>query len=215
MSIKAIIFDMDGVLFDTEKFYYDRRETFLNGKGISISHLPPSFFIGGNMKQVWEHILRDDYDKWDVEQLQKEYTQYKLDNPLPYRQLIFPDVIEMLDACQKAGVKLALASSSTKKDILRALRENDLEKYFQVILSGEEFEESKPNPAIYNSAVQQLEVDKSEAIIIEDSEKGIQAGVSADIEVWGIRDERFGMNQEKASLLFSNLTEIKERLFIN
>ena len=52
--VEAIIFDMDGVLFDTEKYYYDRRASFLAQKGISIDHLPPSFFIGGNTKQVWE-----------------------------------------------------------------------------------------------------------------------------------------------------------------
>ena len=61
-TIKAIIFDMDGVLFDTETFYYNRRKTFLKEKGISIDHLPPRFFIGDNTKHIWQAILGDDYE---------------------------------------------------------------------------------------------------------------------------------------------------------
>ena len=62
-KFKAIIFDMDGVLFDTETFYYRRREKFLADKGISIKHLPPSFFIGGNMKQIWTNGILISYKK--------------------------------------------------------------------------------------------------------------------------------------------------------
>ena len=144
--VEAIIFDMDGVLFDTEKYYYDRRASFLAQKGISIDHLPPSFFIGGNTKQVWENILRDDYDNWDVPTLQEEYNAYKQDNPLPYKELIFPDVLKVLNEVKSRGLKIGLASSSVKADILRALEENHLDGFFDVVLSGKEFKESKPNP---------------------------------------------------------------------
>ena len=165
--VEAIIFDMDGVLFDTEKYYYDRRASFLGQKGISIDHLPPSFFIGGNTKQVWENILRDDYDKWDVSTLQE-----------------------------------------VKADIFRALEENRLQGFFDIVLSGEEFKESKPNPEIYLTALKQLNVQASRALIIEDSEKGIAAGVAADVEVWAIRDNQFGMDQSAAKGLLDSLTDV-------
>ena len=191
--VEAIIFDMDGVLFDTEKYYYDRRASFLGQKGISIDHLPPSFFIGGNTKQVWENILRDDYDKWDVSTLQEEYNTYKQNNPLPYKELIFPDVLKVLNEVKSQGLKIGLASSSVKADI---------------VLSGEEFKESKPNPEIYLTALKQLNVQASRALIIEDSEKGIAAGVAADVEVWAIRDNRFGMDQSAAKGLLDSLTDV-------
>ncbi|EMC22614.1 HAD family hydrolase [Streptococcus mutans] len=212
MATKAVIFDMDGVLVDTEGFYYRRREIFLNDKGISIKHIPPAFFIGVNMKQVWQKILEDDYANWDVEQLQKDYTSYKNKHPLPYQNLIFPDVKVILEKLKQHQFKIALASSSTKSDILLALNKTGIYDYFDLVLSGEEFPESKPHPAIYNEAAYQLGFPKSELLIIEDSEKGIAAGVSAGIEVWAIKDRTFGLNQRAASRLFSNLTEVVDFL---
>lgn len=82
--VEAIIFDMDGVLFDTEKYYYDRRASFLGQKGISIDHLPPSFFIGGNTKQVWENILRDDYDKLGCESTFTRKSTILINKIIPY-----------------------------------------------------------------------------------------------------------------------------------
>ena len=71
--VRGNYFDMDGVLFDTEKYYYDRRANFLAQRGISIRPFTPVFlYRGGNTKQVWENILRDDYDNWDVPTLQEE-----------------------------------------------------------------------------------------------------------------------------------------------
>ncbi|MFS1663283.1 HAD family hydrolase [Streptococcus sp. zg-JUN1979] len=208
MTKKAIIFDMDGVLFDTESFYYRRREIFLNDRGISIKHLPPSFFIGGNMKQVWRHILRDDYDKWDVEQLQKDYVAYKDNHPLPYKSLVFPDTKKVIKTLHQRGITLGLASSSIKSDILKALDVMDLRSYFSVILSGEEFRESKPNPEIYEQAAALIGFDKSDMLVIEDSEKGIRAAVDAGLETWAVRDTRFGMNQERAHHFIEQLSDL-------
>ncbi|MCU0081734.1 HAD family hydrolase [Streptococcus danieliae] len=208
MSFQAVIFDMDGVLVDTEHFYYKRRETYLASQGISIDHLPPAYFIGGNMKQVWENILGDSYDKFDVPQLQADYVVYKEKNPLPYRQLAFPHVSHVLQGLKEKGYILGLASSSVKKDIERALEELEITSYFDVVLSGEEFEESKPHPEIYQAACRELQVDPQKTLIIEDSEKGIQAGVHAGAEVWAIRDYRFGLDQSRASRTIDHLGQI-------
>ncbi len=214
MRFKAIIFDMDGVLFDTEQFYYNRRKTFLASKGISIDHIPPSFFVGGNMKQVWQTILGVDYANWDIQRLQEAYEHYKEMNPLPYKDLIFPDVHHVLEQLSQFGLQIGLASSSTKSDILRALEETNLTSYFDLVLSGEEFPETKPHPAIYNKAAHQLGLDKETILVIEDSEKGIKAAFSAGIEVWAIRDTIFDLDQSKARYLVNNLTEALTTLFL-
>lgn len=213
-KFKAIIFDMDGVLIDTEPYYYTRRQTFLDSKGISIAHLSPLDFIGGNMKQVWYMILRDDYDNWDVPALQAEYTQYKLDQRVPYDTLLFSDAKSTLAALKAEGYKLGLASSTIKLEILRAMEMTGLLPFFEVVLSGDDFEESKPNPEIYQVAMAKLGVAPEQTLVIEDSEKGIDAGVDSGATVWGIKDHTFGLNQSRADELFENLTEIAKRLSI-
>ena len=140
--------------------------------------------------------------------LQEEYNTYKQNNPLPYKELIFPDVLKVLNEVKSQGLKIGLASSSVKADIFRALEENRLQGFFDIVLSGEEFKESKPNPEIYLTALKQLNVQASRALIIEDSEKGIAAGVAADVEVWAIRDNQFGMDQSAAKGLLDSLTDV-------
>ena len=99
MKFKAVIFEMDGVLVDTERYYLQRREEFFGGHGISISHLTPSDFIGGNMKDIWPRILQGSFDEEKASELQEDYEQFKENHPMPYAELLFfdvPDILEFL-----------------------------------------------------------------------------------------------------------------------
>ena len=205
--IKAIIFDMDGVLFDTENFYFKRRETFLASKGISVKHLPPKYFIGGRMDQFWENILGDKIADYDTKALEVEYTAYKNVHRPAYDELVFDDANHVLKTLTAKGITLALASNSAREDVEDALEKSGLKQYFTHILSGSDFAEGKPNPAIYNAAWEKLGFDKKDIVIIEDSQKGIQAGVAAGVRVLAIRDKVFGVDQSKADVLIDSLTE--------
>ena len=96
-------------------------------------------------------------------------------------------------------------------DILKALEETNLKDYFSVILSGEEFEK-KITPCYLSRSKKTVGFSNAETLVIEDSEKGIQAGVSAELTVWAIEDNLFDMNQRKASRLVKNLAQIVEIL---
>lgn len=208
MSIKAVIFDMDGVLFDTELFYFDRRKRFLEQKGIRIDHLEPKDFIGGNVKQTWRLVLGEDYDKWNIPELEQAYSAYKLANPAPFNNLIMSGARETLTSLKGKGYRLALASSSAMVDIESALKGSDLYQTFEVVLSGEDFPESKPHPAIYEATIAHLGIDKSEALVIEDSQKGIEAGKRAGLKVIALKDERFGVDQSQADAAIEILDQL-------
>ena len=84
----------------------------------------------------------------------------------------------------------------------------DLRKYFTLIVSGEQFKESKPNPEIYLHAIKELNVNKDEAIIIEDSPKGILAANRAGIKVLALKDDKFGLDQSQADIIINELNDI-------
>jgi len=212
MKFDAVIFDMDGVLVDTENFYDSRRKKFFAEKGISTSHLPLNFFTGGQMSQMWPEILRDKYQKSWADQLQSDYLQLKVNLPIPYKELLFPGVRELLNDLKSQGLKIGLASSSSFEEINRNLTENKLAAYFDAVLTGEDFLETKPNPEIYHTAMAKLSVAADKTLVIEDSERGIAAGKASGATVWAIHDSKFGLDQSAADEIFENLEAIQAKL---
>ena len=211
-KFKAVIFDMDGVLVDTENYYSKRRTQFFDQINVSIAHLKPSDFIGGNMKDLWPRILQDQYEPTRAQSYIKQYNDFKAKTPLPYEKLLFEDAHFILEFLKKQQVKLALASSSNRADIERCLSVNHLAPYFDAVLSGADFKKSKPDPAIYEAAMATLGVLPHETLVIEDSENGIISAKAAGATVFAISDARFGMNQSKADYRFTSLREIVQIL---
>lgn len=203
--VKAIIFDMDGVLFDTETFYFQRRIDFLATKSLSVEHLEPSIFVGGRASQMWKRILGDDYENWDVPALEAEYRIYKEERPTPYAERLFPDVRDSLERLKNKGLPLVLASNTDGAEIERALTETGIRKYFEYVFSGMDCQAPKPHPDVYEKAVQALGVAKEAVLVFEDSSKGIAAAKTAGLTVWAIRDRHYGIDQSRADRLVDSL----------
>ncbi len=208
MQIKGMIFDMDGVLFDTEHFYYKRRVDFLATKGLSVAHLDPAIFAGGRVNQIWELVLGDAYDQWDIPQLEADYKAYKEEHMVPYGQLVFPDAVTTLASLTQSGLHLALASNTDKSEIERALAEAGLSGYFDHVFSAMDCRASKPDPEVYEKASQALGFDKAELLVIEDSPKGIEAGKAAGLTVWAIEDKQLGLDQSQADSKIAKLSQL-------
>ena len=211
MRYRAIIFDMDGVLFETEDFYYQRRADFLLTKGISIEHLEPVVFVGARASQVWSLILGKDIEKWDISKLEAEYARYKEHHPTPYGRCVFPEAKEVLSRLKERGIALAVASNTDLSEVKRALKEAELLSYFDAIFSATDCVACKPHPAVYEKAWAALGAECSETLVIEDSQMGIAAGVAAGLEVWAIQDKKWGVDQSQAHQIIHHLGDLLEK----
>ena len=128
--------------------------------------------------------------------------------PIHFPDLLRPEARPMLEQLRAMGLQLALASSSPMSNIRQVLGECGLMEFFPVIVSGEQFEASKPDPEIYLHTMARLGRRPEECLIVEDSTYGVQAGAAAGGLVAALRDERFPFDQSAARFHIGNLSEI-------
>ncbi|ALS01693.1 HAD family hydrolase [Enterococcus silesiacus] len=209
---EGIIFDMDGVLVDSEEFYYQRRKAFLKEYDLSIEQIPIPLFVGADMRSLWELILEVNDTTHDEAFLNEKYLQYKIEHPIDYSELIDPDAKRVLQFLKRKGVKIGLASSSTMDMIQEVLKAGQLASYFDIVISGTQFKKSKPAPEIYTYTVQELGLEPKQCLAIEDSEKGIRSAHDAGITVWALKDTRFGMDQQLADVQLDTLSDVCKKL---
>lgn len=179
MTVKAVIFDMDGVLFDTEKLCMDSWIAVVGEQGIpDMEKFFPSC-IGRNLTDT-KALFRDFYgDVYDYEKFRKQasvwFHNYIEQKGLPVKK----GVRELLDFLQRRGYDIGLASSTSRPSVEEHLERAGIREYFQSLTTGDMVEHSKPCPDIYLMACKSVGVDPARAIAIEDSPNGIRAAYSA------------------------------------
>lgn len=182
---EAVIFDMDGVILDSEFIYLKSLQKCLYdlvGRNVSIDEL--SNVIGMNNNDITTYLLQ----YYSLQITFEELTN--LQNIYFEKELVTDGIHEMeelsafLECLKERKCKIALASSSDMKWIKRVIKELDIEKYFSIIVSGDDVEHSKPDPKIFNITVDRLCVDKCGILVLEDSRNGIMAANNAGLDVF-------------------------------
>ena len=195
--IKAVIFDLDGLLIDSEIVSYKIYKEILNqfGHSFSIEEYAQNFSGKTEVKNVTNLI--DTYNlPWTVE--------VGLDNVLKVEDKFINEVKKLLTYLKDKNLKIAIASSSTRDRALTILRQHNIVEYFDEFVFGNEIEKGKPNPDIFLKACDKISVNPEECLVLEDSESGIQAAYSANIPVICIPDmkvpNQYYLNMTKAVL---------------
>ena len=188
--IKTVIFDMDGVIVDTEpvhKYAYDQHFRELN---IEVPAEMYATFTGNSTRNVFQKLKESFQLEHDVEDLilRKRHLFNEAFDTKPDLELI-EGVLVLIQDLHQNGMQLILASSASKSTINRVFNRFDLNQYFTHKISGEDFPKSKPHPAIFLHAASLSEAPKSECIVIEDSTNGIIASKAADIICIGYMSE--------------------------
>lgn len=211
-KIKAVLFDMDGVIFDTEREYLKEWEVIFKKYGYKMKKEIYISVMGRGRKKVKE-IFKEKFgedlpiDKMYIEK-DKMLKEAVENNKVPLKE----GALELLEFLKENGYKIALATSAKRERVKIQVSHAKIENIFDAIVCSEDITNSKPDPEIFLKAAEKVCVNPENCIVIEDSEAGIKAAFNAKMMGFHIED----LKKADESILkysyknFKNLIEIKE-----
>jgi beta-phosphoglucomutase family hydrolase len=206
--IKAVIFDLDGVLIDSEPLHAIADNQLLKELG---TDAPENYFdryVGWTNAAMWEAIKNDYCITRSIHEIMEMQMPIKLNLLQEGNHNVIPGIVELLEELKTMHIPVAIASSSPKLFIDAAVEKIGLTQFFAIIISGEEVEKSKPEPDIFLKAAELLNVKPSECLVIEDSKSGTIAAKKAGMKCIGFQNVNSG-NQDLSIADFI-VTDIKE-----
>ena len=185
MNNKAVIFDMDGVLVDSEPIHEEAFELVFDEMGYGDNHgMDFASYYGRTDVELWRDFIDKHHPPQSFEEL-LSWKQRRLIDLLNERQPIFPEVITLLEKL-KPHYKLAVASGSNHAVIGAVLSMRQLRSFFPVVVSVQDVPKGKPAPDVFLRTAELLHVHPKDCWVIEDSIAGIEASLAAQMRVIAI-----------------------------
>lgn len=211
--MNSIIFDMDGLMFDTERLSTNIWHQVLEEVGLEPNREFLNQIKGSNVRNssiLFKKYYDSELSFYDLNEIRnKKMINYLLSNEIPVKKGLF----NLLNYLKLNNYKLALASSSPKEIVNICLNKSKVISYFDYIVSGDMVKNSKPSPDIFLLASNLLNSKPNETYVLEDSYNGVLAGINAKMKVFYIPDEiNFDID---GVIKLKDLDKIKEYLEVH
>lgn len=213
-NIKAVIFDMDGVLFDTERVYLESWIKVFKEYGYTMTKEIYIPLMGTGRKNVKEVFKKTFGDNIPIEEMyvKKDELLFKAidNNEVPLKL----GAIDILCYLKEEGYKIALATSAKRDRVTKQIQANNMNNMFNAIVCGDDVVNSKPDPEIFLKAAKKLDVNPENCVVIEDSLAGIKGANKGGMKGFHVEDLKKADDEIKtlSTKTFKNLVEIKEYL---
>ena len=209
--IRAVLFDMDGVMVDSEFVYMKYLLEFAKEKNPAVKMEDINPMVGRSRQDSWTVMEAvNNGENWET--LIREWADRDIYSQIDYRKIFRPEMKTTVQELKRRGYIVALVSSTGPKLISRIVEEVGMRPEFDLIVSGKQFRQSKPNPEIYHYTANILGVREDECFVVEDSTVGIEAAYRAGMSIAGLKDDRFGFDQSKADYHIDHISDILKYL---
>lgn len=188
-KIEAVIFDMDGLLIDTETISFTLFQKVFSDYGYVISkEYYVNELVGRNIKGIKENILKEYGEDFQFDEIYYKKVKEMTDYIESKGVLLKKGALELIKYLHENKYKIAVATSTKRERAEKLLNIVEVKDYFQEIICGDEVINSKPNPEIFLKAAKKLGVEPSNCIVLEDSAAGIEAAHKAGMKGINVPD---------------------------
>jgi HAD superfamily hydrolase (TIGR01509 family) len=210
--MQAIVFDMDGLMFNSEDVYSLVGTELLRRRGLEFTEELKKEMMGLPPEKSFEKMICRCRLSENWRELAAESNGIFLDI-LDDHLAVMPGLMELLDALEQAGIPKAIATSSPRRLLDACLARFDLHRRFRFFLTAEDVTNGKPHPEIYLSAARRFGVEPSEIVVLEDSENGCRSAAAAGAFVVAVPSGHSRTHDfSSASMVIEHLAD--SRLFL-
>jgi beta-phosphoglucomutase len=206
--LKAVIFDMDGVIIDSHPTHREAWRTFLQTVGKPVSDAELDFVLDGRKRgEILRHYLGE-LSEEEVQQYGDRKDEFFRERSLQMK--LIPGVIELLAQLQDAGIATAVATSASGSRARHVLDQLQLAEKFNVVVTGDDVACGKPDPSIYALTCERLNMAPGSSLAIEDAVSGIQAAIAAGLTCIGVAGAQLHdkLREAGAATVVENLVDL-------